>query len=231
MDKLIQIAIDGPVASGKGTTAKILAGRLGILYVDTGAMYRVAALLAKWNDVALENEQALAELVDRADLQLRPPAGDEQDGRICTVLLNGEDVSWEIRSEEISKIVALVAQHAAVRKVLVKKQQELAKKQSVVMEGRDIALRVLPQAEVKIYLTAEVKVRAQRRVDELLHRGQEATLEEMMVEIQKRDKRDMERAVDPLQIVPGAWVLDNSAMTILQTVGVIERRVKELWKK
>lgn len=226
--KLLHIAIDGPVASGKGTAAKILASRLGILYVDTGVMYRAAALLAKRKGVAWIDGEGIARLVEEADLNLRAPTAEEQDGRMCTVILNGEDISWEIRTEEMSQGSSKVAVHEAVRRAMVEKQQEMAKQQSLVMEGRDIALRVLPQATLKIYLTADLKERARRRREQLLARGEDVPIEDIEREIAERDNRDMTRKVDPLMKVPDAWELDTTGLSITETADLIEKRVREI---
>ena len=222
-----QIAIDGPVAAGKGTVAKLVAKRLGYLYVDTGATYRIAAFLAKEADIDLTDEAKVAALADQADINMHNPKAEENDGRQTTVIVNGKDISWAIRTEEIGKGASFVAKHKEVRKVLVKKQQNIASSQNVVMEGRDITYRVLPNAQLKIYLTADDKVRAHRRHQELLIRGQDISYETVLDDLKARDKQDTERSTDPLQVIPGAWVLDTSDLTINQVVDQIEQRVKE----
>ncbi len=223
-----QIAIDGPVAAGKGTIAKLLAKRLNFFYVDTGAMYRVAALLAIKHHIDLSNETAVAQTVAAADIQMRNPEGDELDGRQITVVVDGEDVSWKIRTEEIGRGASAVAKLSEVRKVLVAKQQRIAATQNVVMEGRDITYRVLPQAQLKIYLTANEQSRAQRRHQELLNRGEDVTYDAVLADLIARDKQDSERAVDPLQIVPDAWVLDTTNLSIEAVVEEIEARVNQM---
>lgn len=224
--KILQIAIDGPVAAGKGTVARLVAERLGITYIDTGAMYRVAGLLATRAGVSWTDEEEVAALVDKAMIELRQPQGEEKDGRLITVIVNGEDVSWKIRTEEASKGSSAVAIHRKVREVLVKKQQEIAAKQGVVMEGRDITFRVLPQATLKVYLTATPEERAKRRQKELLMRGEEVTYESVLVDLKKRDAQDMGRAVDPLQVAEGAWVLDTTGMSIEGVVDKIVGKVR-----
>lgn len=226
LTKFLQIAIDGPVAAGKGTVARLVAERLGFLYIDTGAMYRTAALLALRRGINWEDEAGVANAIEAAKLELMTPTGEEKDGRLITVKLDEEDVSWKIRTEEVSKGSSAVAKMAAVRKVLVKKQQEIGAQQNVVMEGRDITFRVLPNADLKIYLTASVEERAVRRHKELQMRGEDVALQAVQKDLEARDKQDMERAVDPLQIVPGAWVLDTTGLTIEQVVSKIEERVK-----
>jgi cytidylate kinase len=154
MSKYFHIAIDGPVAAGKGTISRLVAQRLGFLYVDTGAMYRTTALLAQKNKIDLTDEPQVVALVKKAKMEMRNPKKKEQDGRLTTVILDGEDISWQIRTEEVSSGASKVAILPQVRVELVAKQQEIARNQNVIMEGRDITYRVLPNADLKIYLTA-----------------------------------------------------------------------------
>lgn len=221
-----QIAIDGPVAAGKGTVSRLVADRLEFLYVDTGAMYRTAALIGIRNEVDLSNQEALLPLVQAAQMQMRNPTQSEQDGRLTTILLDGEDVSWKIRTEDISQGSSKVAVHPKIRAELVKKQQQIAANQNVVMEGRDITYKVLPQADLKIFLTANDVIRAKRRHFELLNKGFDAQFEEVYQELIERDKRDKNREVDPLQIVPDAWVIDTSDLAIEQVVKLITSKVR-----
>ncbi|HKY73965.1 MAG TPA: (d)CMP kinase [Patescibacteria group bacterium] len=223
-----QIAIDGPVAAGKGTVARLVALRLGFLYVDTGAMYRTTAFLAKERDVDWKNEQAVADLVSKVRMMLRNPLEEEKDGRQITVLLDDRDVSWAIRTEEISIGASVVAQHAIVRRELVKKQQEIARQANVVMEGRDITFRVLPDAQIKIYLDASVETRAKRRHQELLARGVDTSFEHVYKDIEERDARDMQRGVDPLHVVDSAWVLDTTNLDIEEVVQLIVDKAHQL---
>lgn len=144
-----QIAIDGPVAAGKGTVSRLVADELGFLYVDTGAMYRVAALIGLRSQINLQDPKTLSPLVKQAEIHMRNPNQNEQDGRLTTVLLNNEDVSWAIRTENVSQGASQVAVHPEIREVLVSKQQKIAQNQSVVMEGRDITHKVLPNADLK----------------------------------------------------------------------------------
>ncbi len=221
MHTSFQIAIDGPVAAGKGTISKLVADRLNFLYVDTGAMYRVTTLLALSAGVALTDVPKLVEITQNAEILMHNPTEDEKDGRLTTVIVNGEDVSWQIRTEKVSSQVSLVAQLAEVRAVLVEKQKLIAQSQNVVMEGRDITYRVLPDAQFKIYLTGSDLVRAKRRHQQLLTRGEDITYEEVYRELVQRDKNDIERSVDPLTIVPEAWVIDTSDLKIQQVVELI----------
>lgn len=229
--KPFQIAIDGPVAAGKGTVSRLVATRLGFLYVDTGAMYRAACLLALRAGISLEDEAAVVAEVKQHRIFMRTPGEGEQDGRLTTVLLDDEDVSWKIRTVEVSNGVPVVAAHKALRAELVRQQQEIAKTQSVVMEGRDITFRVLPEAQLKIFLTATDTERARRRYEELLEKGQDVTLTQVHEDLSLRDKRDMERDVDPLHVVPGAWVIDTSMLSIEEVVEMIVAKAKGLMEK
>ncbi len=226
-----QIAIDGPVAVGKSTIARLLAQRLGFLYVDTGAMYRATGLLALRNLVDPQDEIAVAELLAQHQITLATPQGAQEDGRKITVFLDDEDVSWVIRSEEVSTAASKVAQHSKVREALVKQQQAIAETLSVVMEGRDITFRVLPEAQLKIFLTANDDTRAKWRQTELQLNGQDVTLEEVKASLIDRDRRDSERAVDPLHVTDDAWLLDRSDLELEQTIALIEQRAKEIWQK
>ncbi len=220
-----QIAIDGPVAAGKGTVSRLIAKRLGFLYVDTGAMYRVSAYLAHTHSVPFADADAVLKLVQTHTISMRPPSDEENDGRQCTVLLDGEDVSWKIRTETISQGASVVASHKILRAELVRQQQSIAASQSVVMEGRDITFRVLPDAQIKIFLTATDLERARRRHMELLEKGQDVTFEAVHTDLLERDKRDMERDVDPLHVVPGAWVIDTSTLSIEDVVSMVVEKV------
>ena len=222
------IAIDGPVAAGKGTVSRLIAERLGFVYIDTGAMYRMTALLAHEHSVSLDDEPALVKLAEAAKMEIRQPTTEERDGRLATILLNGEDVSWKIRTEEISLGSSKVAALAGVRATLVKKQQAIAQGKDVVMEGRDITYRVLPEADLKIYLTGSDIVRAKRRHLQLLTKGEDISFEEVYRDLLERDELDSHRAADPLKIVPEAWVIDTSDLSIEQVVEIVVGRVKTM---
>lgn len=226
MSNSFQIAIDGPVAAGCSTVARLLADRLGILYIDTGAMYRAAALLAMRNNIDLEDEAKLVELVEKSQIELRQPSAAEQDGRLITILLNGEDISWKIRTEEISRNVPIVARQPKLREVLVEKQQAIAAKNEVVMEGRDITYKVLPNADLKIFLTASEIIRARRRHTQEQSRGRDISFEKVYQELLERDRTDIGRKVDPLKIVAGATVIDTGDLTIDEVVDMIESQAK-----
>lgn len=222
------VAIDGPVAAGKGTVSRLVAERLGFLYVDTGAMYRMAAYLANQAGINFSEESKIVELIRQSTIDMRNPSQDEQDGRLITTLLNGEDVSWKIRTAEISQGASRVSTLPEVRKILVEKQKEIAVGKDVVMEGRDITFRVLPNANLKIFLTADLKQRAERRWQQFLQKGTNITLEEVMADIAERDERDMGRSADPLQIVDDAWQLDTSGMTIEEVVEAIVSKIHQM---
>lgn len=223
--QFFQIAIDGPVAAGKGTISRLVADQLGFLYVDTGAMYRVATLLAMRAGTDYTNEKAIVKLVHSSTIQMHNPKPSEKDGRLTTVLVDGEDVSWDIRTEKISSKVSIVAAHPRVREILVEKQQIIAATQNVVMEGRDITYRVLPNANLKIYLTGSDTVRAKRRHLQTLQHGEFVSYQEVFEQLQIRDKNDTERVNDPLRIVDDAWVIDTSDLKIPQVVRLIIEKV------
>lgn len=226
-----QIAIDGPVAAGKGTVSRLVAKRLGFLYVDTGAMYRVAAYLALQNNVEFTDVERVVELIKSSEIEMHNPTPEEADGRLTTVLVDGEDVSWKIRTEAVGKGASAVAQIKEVRQVLVEKQQKIALSQNVVMEGRDITYRVLPDAQLKIYLTGKDFVRANRRHLQLQSRGYDVSFNEVFIDLMQRDKQDMERENDPLQIVPEAWVLDTSDFTIRQVVEMVASKAEVMMQE
>jgi cytidylate kinase len=222
------VAIDGPVAAGKGTVSRLVAERLGFLYVDTGAMYRVAALLAHQHNVGYGDEAKIVELIQQAKMDMRNPNEEEQDGRLITVTLNGEDVSWKIRTEEMSQGASKVSTLPEVRKMLVEKQKEIAQGKDVIMEGRDITFRVLPHANLKIFLTANVNKRAERRLLQHQLKGLDVNLEQILADMKERDERDMGRSADPLQIVEDAWVIDTSDLTIEEVVELIVAKVQTM---
>ena len=205
MEKQLQIAIDGPAGAGKSTIAKMIADKLGLLYLDTGAMYRACAYYLKQHS-ALEDEKKIAELLEQMELNF-----DESGKRI---FLNGEDVSAVIRTPEISALTSKVSSNPQVREVLVHKQQEIAGVRGVIMDGRDIGTVVLPQAQVKIFLTASLESRAQRRLLDLAQKGIKSDLATVMTDLEKRDKQDTTREHSPLRKAADAVVIDTSEMSI-----------------
>lgn len=219
----MQIAIDGSIAAGKGTVSKLAAAKLGFLYVDTGAMYRAISVFCDWHKIDKTNESAVCSLIQKLKpkLELRSPAANEQDGRLCTVTLDGKDISWDIRSEESSRGSSLVSKYLCVRDCLTGIQRAIAKNQNMVMEGRDIGTFVLPAADLKIYLTADPEIRAKRRRQELLSRGQNISFDQVLKDINDRDNQDMTRPLRPLKKAEDAVEIDTSNMTIEEVVDKI----------
>ena len=202
------IAIDGPAGAGKSTIARALAKRLSYIYVDTGAMYRAMALYLLREGISAEDSGRIEEACERVDISII------YEDNVQKVLLNGEDVSSLIRSEEVGNMASKSAQNGRVREKLVELQRQLAAKTDVVMDGRDIGTCVLPGADVKIYLTASVHTRAVRRYNEYLEKGMEADLAQIEEDIEKRDHQDMNREISPLKKAEDAVLLDSSDMTI-----------------
>jgi len=224
-----QIAIDGPVATGKSTVSRLLAEKLDFLYVDTGAMYRTVALLALRQNIDFKEENKIVELIKNCQLEMRNPRGDkEADGRLTTIILDGEDVSWKIRTAQCSDGSSKVAILPKVRQILVEKQKEIAQQQNVVMEGRDITFKVLPEADLKIFLTADLEIRVKRRHLQYLGKGRDDDLAEVRTEVKKRDERDMNRQIDPLHQTTDSWLLDSSHLNIEEVVELIIERVKNM---
>ncbi len=203
-----QIAIDGPAGAGKSTIAKAVSKELSFVYVDTGAMYRAMALLCIREKIDGGNEDKVVSACDSADVKITYKDGAQ------VVMLNGEDVNGFIRTQEVGDMASTISVYKGIREKLVKLQQELGEKENVVMDGRDIASCVLPHADLKIYLDADVSVRAKRRYDELIAKGQPANLEKITEEVKERDYRDMHRDNSPLVRVPEAILVDSSYMTI-----------------
>ncbi len=208
----INIAIDGPSASGKSTVAKNLCKRLNYVHLDTGAMYRCVGLAVKRRGIDYNDPQALHELLDSIRIEL---TNDER------VFLDGEDVTSTIRTDEISMLASNVSAIGAVREKLVAMQQKMSEAKGFIMDGRDIGSKVLPHAELKIYMTASAEVRAKRRYLENLERGLEADLEKLTEEIRARDYQDTHRDISPLVCVEDAVVIDTSDMSIDQVVDAI----------
>lgn len=204
------IAIDGPAGSGKSTTAKALARRFNLLYIDTGAMYRALTLAALQGEVDCTNEALLVELATNAELELKASKGE------IAVLWDGKNVSEAIRAPEVDAIVSLVASHPGVRAIMVRHQQILGRKGGVVMEGRDIGSVVFPLATSKVFLHATLEARVERRFKQNHQRGHQVSREDLTTDLAHRDKQDSERATSPLAISPDAHVIDSSRMTLDQ---------------
>ena len=212
------IAIDGPAGAGKSTIAKKLSKDLGYIYVDTGAMYRAMALFMIRNNIEAGDEQQIIKACDEVDITIKHEDGSQQ------VFLNHENVSELIRTEAVGNMASAVAKIAQVRTKLVDLQRTLAKNNNVVMDGRDIGSFVLPDANIKIYLTASSIVRAKRRFDELCAKGIECELNEIKEDIENRDYQDMNREISPLVQASDAILLDTSSMAIDQVVEAIKKR-------
>lgn len=209
------IAIDGPAGAGKSTIAKKVAKELSFIYVDTGAMYRAMGLYFLRKGIAPENAVAIEEACDEIQVSIRYENGEQQ------VLLNGENVSAEIRKEEVGNMASKTSVNGKVREKLVALQRELAKKENVVMDGRDIGTQVLPNATAKIYLTASAAERARRRYLELQQKGTPGVLEEIEADIIERDHRDMTREISPLRQAEDAVLVDASHMTIDEVTAAV----------
>ena len=207
------IAIDGPAGAGKSTIAKAVARELGYVYIDTGAMYRAVGLFCLDQAIALTDEASVSEAVRDIDITI---AYDEEGAQ--QVFLNGANVSTRIRTQQVGDAASTVSQYPSVREKMVKLQQSLAEHTSVVMDGRDIASKVLPHADTKIYLTASVEERARRRANELREKGETCDIAEVEAEIRARDDRDMHRQHSPLIQVPEAVLVDSSTLTIDETI-------------
>ncbi|MGN0321748.1 MAG: (d)CMP kinase [Oliverpabstia sp.] len=216
------IAIDGPAGAGKSTIAKKVAKELSFIYVDTGAMYRAMGLYFLRKGIAPENAAAIEEACDEIQVSIRYENGEQQ------VLLNGENVSAEIRKEEVGNMASKTSVNGKVREKLVALQRELAKKENVVMDGRDIGTQVLPNATAKIYLTASAAERARRRYLELQQKGTPGVLEEIEADIIERDHRDMTREISPLRQAEDAVLVDASHMTIDEVAAAV---ISEFEKK
>lgn len=216
------IAIDGPAGAGKSTIAKKLAADLGYVYVDTGAMYRAMAYYFLQNGIDAQDEKAIAEACSNVDVTIQYVDGEQQ------VILNGENVNGVIRKEEVGNMASATSVYPVVRTKLVELQRQLAARENVIMDGRDIGTVVLPNANVKIYLTASSKVRAQRRYDELTAKGIECDIDAIEKDIIDRDYRDMHRETSPLKQADDAVLLDSSDLDIDGVVAAMKKIIEEV---
>ena len=219
------VAIDGPAGSGKGTVTKILADRLGLINLDTGATYRCVALMTLKNNYTLEDESKIVDLLTNIDIEFKREKGEKK------VFLNGEDVTKEIRSKEVNKIVSQVSGITPVRIYMAELQRKMAKGKDVIMEGRDIGTYVFPNAEVKIYLDADVEERAKRRYKENLEKGVDMSYEEVLDNIKKRDENDKNKEIGALKVADGAIIVDTTSKTIEEVANEIENIIKLHSKK
>ncbi|MBI4089486.1 MAG: (d)CMP kinase [Candidatus Levybacteria bacterium] len=226
MKNKISIAIDGPVGSGKGTLAVALSKRLNAFYVYTGAMYRELTLACLRTKIDINNEGEVLKVFENISIELK-----NTDYGV-RAFLDGQEVSDEIFQPLISKTVPIVAAFPRIRKEMVLRQQEMAKDalgkgKSVVMEGRDITTDVLHDADIKIYLTADIKIRAQRRLKQLIEKGIKTTYDEVLEDLEERDRQDTQRTASPLRVVKEAVVIDTTYDTIDQTVNKVIAKLKE----
>ena len=220
MAKKISIAIDGPAGAGKSTIAKRLAKELGYYYVDTGAIYRTVAYFMDLLGVSPKDVDGVTRYIDELTIGIEY----DEDG-LQHMIMNGMDVTGDIRTQDISQKASLVSAHAVVRDVLLDMQRDVAKAHNVIMDGRDIGTVVLPKATVKIFLTASPEVRAKRRTDELVAKGQKANFDKVLAEIKQRDYQDTHREVAPLKMARDSIKVDTSDMDIDQVVSTIREIV------
>jgi len=222
MAKTISVAIDGPAGAGKSTVARRLAKELGFYYVDTGAIYRTVAYFLDLLGISPKDADGVHRYIDELTVGIEY----DEEG-VQHMLMNGMDVTGEIRTQDISQKASLVSAHAVVREMLLDMQRDMAKKYNVIMDGRDIGTVVLPKANVKIFLVASAEVRARRRTDELIAKGQKANYDVILKEIQQRDYQDTHREIAPLKMARDSIRVDTSEMDIDTVVQTIRSIVKE----
>lgn len=222
MGKKISVAIDGPAGAGKSTIARRLAGDLGFRYVDTGAIYRTVAYFMDLWGVSPKDVDGVNRYIDELTVGI-----EYDDEGVQHMLMNGMDVTGDIRTPEISQKASLISAHAVVRDMLLDMQRNMAEEYDVVMDGRDIGSVVLPKATVKIFLTASPEVRAKRRYQELLEKGQKASYEQVLRDVQQRDYQDTNRDIAPLKMCRDSVKVDTSEMDLEQSVAAIRKIVEE----
>ncbi len=222
--KKISVAIDGPSGAGKSTIAKLLAKNFGFTYVDTGAIYRTVGLYARRNGIDPEDATAVEESLSNLAIEIKHINGEQR------IFLNSEDVSEAIREHIISKYASDVSAIPAVRKFLLGMQREFALRESVIMDGRDIGTVVLPDAGIKIFLTASDEDRAQRRYEELCHKGQDVSFEKVLSDIRSRDEQDSNRSVAPLAAADDAIRVDTTGNTLNKSVEILKAIIEERLK-
>lgn len=222
MAKRVSIAIDGPAGAGKSTIARRLASELGYRYVDTGAIYRTVAYFMDLWGVSPKDVDGVNRYIDELTVAIEY----DEDG-LQHMLMNGMDVTSDIRTPDISQKASLISAHAVVREMLLDMQRELAEQYDVVMDGRDIGTVVLPKATVKIFLTASPEVRARRRCNELTARGQKASFEKVLKDIQQRDYQDTHREIAPLKMARDSVKLDTSDMTVDEVIAAMKAIVEK----
>lgn len=215
------VAIDGPSGAGKSSLTKLLAQRLGYIHIDTGAMFRSIALMAQREGIAQDDDEALAELCRRTDIAF------SRNGETVRVLVNGEDVSSAIRSEEIGLLTSSISARKPVRDALLEMQRKMGESGGVILEGRDIGTVVFPDAEVKFFLSASAEERGRRRYLELAARGEQATLEETIAKVISRDRQDEGREHAPLKKADDAVSIDSTALSIDEVLEIMENTVRQ----
>ena len=221
MTKAMVVTIDGPAGAGKSTVAKALAKKLGVAFMDTGAMYRALTVKALREGVGLEDEAALVKLAHATKIELI-----DEPGKPLKVLLDGRDVSEDIRSQEVTKMTYFIAKAPGVREVMVNWQRLMGEQRPIVGEGRDLGTVVFPNASHKFYLDADVKVRCQRRADELRAKGQPVDDKILVKDVADRDQKDLTRKVGPLKKADDAVYVDSTSLTVDQVVALMARRIQ-----
>ncbi len=222
MGKTYSIAIDGPAGAGKSTLAKALAKELGFCYVDTGAIYRTVAYFLDLLGISPKDADGVERYLDELTIGIEYDEEGKQH-----MIMNGMDVSGEIRTQDISQKASLVSAYPIVREMLLDMQRDVARKNNVIMDGRDIGTVVLPKADVKIFLTASVEVRAKRRYDELIEKGQKAELKQIQKEIEQRDYQDTHRPIAPLKMAKDSVKLDTSELDIPGVLAAMKKIIGE----
>ncbi len=218
------VAIDGPAGSGKGTLTREISKRMGLINFDTGATYRCVALASLRNNLRLDQEDEIVNLIDDLKIEFK------YEGESIKVFLNGEDVTSEIRAMEVSKIVSLISSIVPVRLKLVELQRKMAEGKNVIMEGRDIGTYVFPNAEVKIYLDADIEERAKRRFKENQEKGIESSFEEIVENIRHRDENDKNKEIGALKVADDAIIVDTTNLTIEEMTDKVEKIIIEKTK-
>jgi CMP/dCMP kinase len=219
------IAIDGPAASGKTTIGKLLADHFHYLFFDTGVMYRAITWLALERSIPVENEDDITNLAQQTTIDILPPS--KHDGRTSDIMINGQDITWEIRHPSVDASVSVVSAYPGVRKALTQQQRQIGLRGEVVMVGRDIGTVVLPEAELKIFLDASVKERANRRLVELQKRGEKVEMEDILQALQNRDAIDSTRSIAPLKPASDAVIVGTDQLSIEQVYTQILQLIKE----
>lgn len=214
------IAIDGPAASGKSTVAEKLAADLGYLYFDTGVMYRAVTLAALRSVQSVQEEETVSHIARQIQIDVLPPS--VGDGRLYDVRLDGEDVTWAIRLPEVDRNVSQVSAYRQVREAMTEQQRRIGQRGSVVMVGRDIGTVVFPEAELKVYLDASVEERARRRYEEMIKRGQQASFEDILEAMKRRDKMDSSRAIAPLRPADDAVIVNTDGLAVCDVLNQVK---------